>query len=100
MIFALGGEDVSAQKKTILWIAVGLFIVAFNNVLIDEILYKVIFDFDPAEISGREFAGEVKIETGVARGVAEIVAVVKFALKFSAVIAFAAFVAGGFLWIA
>lgn len=90
MVQSMGDqEEISKQKKVILWIAVGFIIIAVNEVIINEVVYKTMLGDDL----------KVLYTQNPARGISEAVGVIKYILGFLAVIALAIFVYGGFLMI-
>ena len=87
MILSLGDEEtLKKQRQAILWIGVGFLAIAFNEVIINEVIFSRMFKLDETKV--------YFLQNSV-RGIQEIVAVIKFILKFAAVIAFSVFVIGG-----
>lgn len=89
MVQAVGEqEDITKQKTAIMWICVGLVILALNEILINEVLYKTELKMGQEQLY-------VHFTQNPQKGIVEFVALIKFVLKFAAVIAFSAFVIGG-----
>ncbi len=92
IVFAFGEEDtLSSGKKMILPIFFGLLVIAFNEVIVDQIIYRSVYNgsrvlFDVGENNANIF-------------IKELLGLVQYFLFFVATIAFALLVYGGFLYV-
>ncbi|MBI5414819.1 hypothetical protein HZA38_04890 [Candidatus Peregrinibacteria bacterium] len=85
-----GGEEQVGKQKTVLtWMAVGFIVIAVDQILIEEILYKAILGS----------ANKVYFEQNPSRGILEAVGIMKYFLQFLAAIGFAMIIYGGVLMI-
>jgi len=98
MIQSLGDEEVvNKQKTVVLWIAIGFVVIALNDIIINEVFYRIVTNsqgeiiFDDKE--------KISFYQDSVKGIKEFVGIVKFVLKFAAILAFAALVWGGGLFI-
>jgi threonine/homoserine/homoserine lactone efflux protein len=97
MIQAFGNqEEVSSQKTVLTWIGVGLILFSINEVLINEVLYNVAFNnLDLGEEGVSAESLKVVFKQDPARGIREVVGIIKFLLRLIAIIAFVVLVYGG-----
>ncbi len=91
MIFAYGDEEkISSAKGIFFPMFLGFLLIMFNEVFIDEVLYKAVLKGDAVEFT----LGDA---SGVSQFVIEIVAFLKYVLGFVALILFGFIVYGGFV---
>ncbi len=90
MITALGEtEQISQQKVVFQWVGIGIVIILINDVLIREVIYPNLLGDD----------WKVTFNPDADTGVREAVGIIRYFLQFLAVIALAAFLYGGSLWV-
>ncbi len=82
-------EAIEKQKKMLVWIGVGLVVIALNEVVINQVVYRTILEAN----------GQVVFEQDPVRGIQEFVGLLKFFLKFLAIIAIGILIYGGVLLI-
>lgn len=99
MIMAIGEEDIiKKEKKVFVWVGIGLVILAINETLINDVLYKnELKDTLVGGNNGLEVVKTVYFSPDLQTGVNEFVGVIQFILQFIGVFAIASLIYGGFL---
>ncbi len=86
----LGGEEeISKQRITLLWMAVGFIVVALDRIIIQEVFYKTFLGVD----------ARVLFEQNAVKGIQEIVGILNYMLQFLGIIAIGIIIYAGFLMI-